>query len=119
MPYVETSPLFSPFTLKDLRLPNRFVMPGMQRQWCIDGKPIPKLIDYYKRRVLGGTPIIITESCAVDHQSATQENTYARMTDATVEAWAECFREIREIGGYPFLQLWHEGAALASKRLWK
>jgi 2,4-dienoyl-CoA reductase-like NADH-dependent reductase (Old Yellow Enzyme family) len=110
MQSVDTSPLFTPFTLKGLRLPNRFVMPGMQRQWCVDGKPIPKLIDYYKRRVLGGTPIVITESCAVDHRSSTQEKTYARMTDATVDGWAECFRAVREIGGHMFLQLWHEGA---------
>ena len=107
---IDTSPLFTPFRLKGLTLPNRFVMPGMQRQWCVNGKPIPKLVDYYKRRVLGGTPIVITESCAVDHRSATQETTYARMTDATVEDWAECFRAIRQAGGQMFMQLWHEGA---------
>ena len=107
---IDTSPLFTPFRLKGLTLPNRFVMPGMQRQWCVNGRPIPKLVDYYKRRVLGGTPIVITESCAVDHRSATQEPTYARMTDATVEDWAECFRTIRQAGGQMFMQLWHEGA---------
>jgi 2,4-dienoyl-CoA reductase-like NADH-dependent reductase (Old Yellow Enzyme family) len=110
MQSVDTSPLFTPFTLKNLKLPNRFVMPGMQRQWCVDGKPVPKLVDYYKRRVLGGTPIVITESCAVDHGSATQEPTYARMNDATVGGWAECFSAVREVGGHIFLQLWHEGA---------
>jgi 2,4-dienoyl-CoA reductase-like NADH-dependent reductase (Old Yellow Enzyme family) len=106
----DTSPLFTPIAVKHLELPNRFVMPGMQRQWCVDGKPNAKLIDYYRRRVLGGVPLVITESCAVDQASATQEKTYARMTDATVEAWAECFGAIRDAGGNMFLQLWHEGA---------
>ena len=110
MPAVDVSPLFTPFTVRTLTLPNRFVMPGMQRQWCVDGKPIPKLVDYYCRRVLGGTPLVITESCAVDHASATQENTYARMTDATVEGWAACIDAVRQAGGQMFLQLWHEGA---------
>ncbi len=110
MPEIDTSPLFTPFTLGTLTLPNRFVMPGMQRQWCVDGKPIPKLVDYYRRRVLGGTPLVITESCAIDHSSATQEMTYARMTDTTVEAWADCIDTIRQAGGQMFLQLWHEGA---------
>jgi 2,4-dienoyl-CoA reductase-like NADH-dependent reductase (Old Yellow Enzyme family) len=32
------------------------------------------------------------------------------MTDATVDAWAECFSTIRGAGGEMFLQLWHEGA---------
>jgi len=107
---VDTTPLFTPFKLKSVTLPNRFVMPGMQRQWCVDGKPVPKLVEYYKRRVLGGTPIVITESCAVDHRTSTQEPTYARMTDATVDGWAECFSTVRSAGGHMFLQLWHEGA---------
>src|SRR4029077_11177313 len=67
-------------------------------------------VEYYKRRVLGGTPIVITESCAIDHRSSTQEPTYARMTDATVDAWADCFSTVRSAGGQMFLQLWHEGA---------
>jgi 2,4-dienoyl-CoA reductase-like NADH-dependent reductase (Old Yellow Enzyme family) len=54
MQSIGTSPLFTPFTLKGLTLPNRFVMPGMQRQWCVNGKPISKPVDYYKRRVLAG-----------------------------------------------------------------
>lgn len=110
MQTVDTSPLFTPFTVKGLELPSRFVMPGMQRQWCAEGKPFPKLVEYYKRRALGGMPLIITESCAVDHESATQEPSYARMTDATVEAWAECFADVRAAGGAMMVQLWHEGA---------
>jgi 2,4-dienoyl-CoA reductase-like NADH-dependent reductase (Old Yellow Enzyme family) len=106
----DTSPLFTSFAVKGLKLHNRFVMPGMQRQWCVDGKPVPKMVDYYRRRVLGGVPLVITESCAVDHASSTQEKTYARMTEATVEAWAECFAAVRDVGGHMFLQLWHEGA---------
>ena len=85
-------------------------MPGMQRQWCDNGVPLPRLAQYYRRRVEGGVGLIITESCAVDHPSATQVPFYARITDATVDAWAECVRTVEEAGGHIFLQLWHEGA---------
>ena len=96
---IDVSPLFTPFAIKGLTLPNRFIMPGMQRKWCEDGKPTPKLVDYYRLRALGGTSLIITESCAVDHASSTQEPTYARMTDHTVESWAACIDVVRAAGG--------------------
>jgi 2,4-dienoyl-CoA reductase-like NADH-dependent reductase (Old Yellow Enzyme family) len=107
---IDVSPLFTPFAIKGLTLPNRFIMPGMQRKWCEDGKPTPKLIDYYRQRALGGTSLIITESCAVDHASSTQEPTYARMTAHTAGSWAACVETVRAAGGRMMIQLWHEGA---------
>src|SRR3569833_1254660 len=68
-----TSPLFTPFQLKGLTLPNRFVMPAMQRGMCEDGKPTAALAAYYRRRAEGGVPLIIGESAAVDHPTATRQ----------------------------------------------
>ena len=51
---VDLSPLLAPFTIRGLQLPNRFVMPGMQRQWCDNGRPLPRLAEYYQRRAEGG-----------------------------------------------------------------
>ena len=110
MPALDFSPLFAPFTIGGLKLPNRFVMPGMQRQWCDNGRPLPRLAEYYRRRAEGGVGLIITESCAVDHPSSTQTPMFARITDATLDAWAECFTAVKDAGGHMFLQLWHEGA---------
>jgi len=109
-PAVDTSALFQPIDINALRLSNRIVMPGMQRQWCVDGKPTERLIEYYCARARGGVPLIITESCSVDHPSATQEPSYAWMTQATVDAWADCIARVREAGAELFIQLWHEGA---------
>jgi 2,4-dienoyl-CoA reductase-like NADH-dependent reductase (Old Yellow Enzyme family) len=107
---LDLSPLFAPIRIKGLTLASRFVMPGMQRQWCDNGLPLPRLAEYYRRRAEGGVGLIITESCAVDHPSATQVPFYARITDATVDAWAQCFKTVKEAGGRIFMQLWHEGA---------
>ena len=46
--------LFEPYTLKGFVLPNRFVMPGMQRGWNDAGAPRPQVAGYYRRRVEGG-----------------------------------------------------------------
>ncbi len=35
---------------------------------------------------------------------------FARITDATVDAWGDCVTAIKGAGGHVLLQLWHEGA---------
>jgi 2,4-dienoyl-CoA reductase-like NADH-dependent reductase (Old Yellow Enzyme family) len=107
---LDLSPLYTPFRLGPLTLPNRFVLPGMQRQWCQDGVPEPRLGEYYRRCVEGGVGLVITESCAVDHASATQVPFFTRINDETAEAWAGCVGEVKAAGGLMLMQLWHEGA---------
>jgi 2,4-dienoyl-CoA reductase-like NADH-dependent reductase (Old Yellow Enzyme family) len=109
-PPLDLEPLFQPFRLGRLELPNRFVLPGMQRQWCEDGRPLPRLGDYYRRCVEGGAGLIITESCAVDHTSSTQVPFFTRITDETARDWAGCIAEVKSAGGAMLMQLWHEGA---------
>ena len=102
--------LFTPFAIGTVTLPNRFVMPGMQRGWCQDGAPLPALGDYYRRRVLGGVSLVISESCAIDHPSATAQPSAAKLNPATTDAWSRCVGAVRDAGGEILLQLWHEGA---------
>ena len=104
------SPLFAPFTLNRLALPNRWVMPAMQRGMCVGGSPTAELAAYYRRRAEGGVGLIIGESAAVDHPSSTVQPTSARLNAATRDGWARCVAEVGEAGGAMLLQLWHEGA---------
>jgi len=110
MATLDLAPLFTPFALKGVTLPNRFVMPGMQRQWCDNGVPQPRLAEYYRQRIEGGVGLIITESCAVDHPSSTQTPMFCRINDSTMSAWERCFEGVNRAGGRMLLQLWHEGA---------
>ena len=106
----DITPLLQPLQVRGLQLRNRFVMPGMQRYWCADGAPDRRLREYYRRRVLGGVSLVISESCAVDHPSATKNPTFARISPGTREAWRRCVAGVHEAGGAMFLQLWHQGA---------
>jgi len=106
---IDTSALFTPFMLAGVTLPNRFVMPGMQRGLCVEGAPSQSMTDYYRRRVAGGVGLVITESVAVDHESATQNGRFARLIERTAPAWAACFSAIKAEGGHIISQLWHEG----------
>jgi len=106
----DISPLLEPLKIRGLQLRNRFVMPGMQRYWCADGAPDLRLREYYRRRVRGGASLVISESCAVDHPSATKNPTFARISPDTRDAWRACVEGVHEAGGAMFLQLWHQGA---------
>lgn len=107
---LRTSPLFTPFQLGPLSLANRFVMPAMQRGMCEHGKPSAELAAYYARRAEGGTSLIIGESAAIDHPSATVQPTSAHLNARTADAWKACVDAVGEAGGAMLLQLWHEGA---------
>jgi 2,4-dienoyl-CoA reductase-like NADH-dependent reductase (Old Yellow Enzyme family) len=105
----DLAPLLQPLQVRQLRLPSRFALPGMQRSWCVDGAPDHRLRDYYQRRVRGGAGLIISESCAVDHPSATREPLFAQINAATLPAWREVISAVHDAGGAMFLQLWHQG----------
>ena len=107
---MSASPLFTPFRLKGIALPNRFVMPAMQRGMCEDGRPTAALAQYYRRRAEGGVKLIIGESAAIDHPTATRQPASAWITHASRDAWARCVDEVGAAGGHMLIQLWHEGA---------
>ncbi|KAB1649620.1 hypothetical protein F8O04_05080 [Pseudoclavibacter endophyticus] len=107
--------LFTPRRLAGVTLPNRFIMPGMQRGWCENGAPDARLATYYRARAEGGVGLIISESVAVDHPSATRSEFFARLTPSTLPAWKSCVGAVKDAGGHMLLQLWHEGRSARSR----
>jgi 2,4-dienoyl-CoA reductase-like NADH-dependent reductase (Old Yellow Enzyme family) len=106
----DLTPLLQPLDIRQMRLASRFVLPGMQRYWCVAGAPDHRLREYYRRRILGGASLVISESCAIDHPSATKNPTFAQISPATRQAWRAVIETVHEAGGSMFLQLWHQGA---------
>src|ERR1700739_2235671 len=101
----DITPLLQPLRVGQLRLKNRFVMPGMQRAWCVDGAPDERLREYYRRRALGGTALVVCEACAVHHPSAPSNPMFARPNARTTAAWRACVDPVPEADGRIFLQL--------------
>lgn len=102
--------LFTPVTINGTTFRNRWVMPAMQRGMCVGGAPTAELATYYARRAQGGVALVIGESAAIDHPSATVQPTSAHLNAATRHGWAACVDAVRAHGGEMLLQLWHEGA---------
>ena len=66
----QLAPLFRPFSVKNLSLPNRIVMAPMTRTKSPGGVPGPEVAAYYRRRAEGGMGLIVTEGTYIPHPSA-------------------------------------------------
>jgi 2,4-dienoyl-CoA reductase-like NADH-dependent reductase (Old Yellow Enzyme family) len=109
------TPLFSPLTIRGLRLPNRFVMAPMTRSFSPLGVPPPETAPYYRRRAEGGTGLLVTEGIAIPHESAiglsgVDVPNIPRLLGAeALAAWRHVVDEVHAGGGLIAPQLWHQG----------
>ncbi|KEO76522.1 NADH:flavin oxidoreductase [Paenibacillus polymyxa] len=107
-----TEALFQPYTIHNLTLQTRIVMPSMGRAFSPNGVPGPDVAAYYRRRAENDVGLIITEGAVIDHPAGTSEpripNFYG---EAALNGWAEVVRQVHEAGSKIFPQLWHMGMA--------
>src|ERR1700761_7167804 len=106
---IDASPLFAPLQINKLTLPNRFVMPAMQRGWGVDGQVSQGTIDYYLERVDGGVGLIISEGVLLDDPASSLGHAELELTAKTREGWARCVDAVKGRGGNFMAQLWHPG----------
>ncbi|UAB79973.1 alkene reductase [Marixanthomonas sp. SCSIO 43207] len=102
--------LLQPYTMGDLKLPNRVVMAPMTRSRANnpEKKPTPdKHAIYYKQRASAG--LIITEGSQVSEQAVGYIHTPGIHTQAQVDGWKEVTKAVHEANGRIFIQLWHVG----------
>jgi 2,4-dienoyl-CoA reductase-like NADH-dependent reductase (Old Yellow Enzyme family) len=102
--------LFEPTEIAGLQLKSRIVMSPMTRHFASDGLPHPDAGAYYARRARGGAGLIITEGVAIDHSVAALQKTIPVFHgEAALERWRGIVRDVHEVGGAIFPQLWHAG----------
>ena len=106
----DLAPLFTPFKLGNLTLPNRIVMPAMGLAVCEDGAPNAEHAAYYARRARGGASLVMTEGVYIDHRSSGDNPFLGRFYgEHTLEAWRAVANEVHAAGGYVMPELWHVG----------
>ena len=102
------NPLFSPFQLGSLALPNRFVMAPLTRGRAnSDRVPNDLMKEYYAQRASAG--LIITEATAVSAQGFGWFGAPAMYNEAQAAGWQKITGAVHQAGGRIFLQLWHMG----------
>ncbi|WP_235781462.1 oxidoreductase [Sinomonas notoginsengisoli] len=107
----EIAGLFTPFDLGPLRLPNRFVMAPMTREFSPDGVVTDDVVGYYARRAAAGVGLIITEGTYVSEDSGPSTRVPRLFGEDQLAAWERLVAEVHTSGGRIIPQLWHLGAA--------
>jgi 2,4-dienoyl-CoA reductase-like NADH-dependent reductase (Old Yellow Enzyme family) len=108
--------LFSPFRIKSLEIRNRIFSTGHDTDLARGGLPGPELIAYHQARARGGAGLIIVQVVAV-HASAQYTAEVLRAgSDACIPHFRRLFEAIHAEGAGVFVQLFHPGRELASRR---
>ena len=108
---VNPQPLFEPFVLGNLKLPNRIVMAPMTRSKSPGGIPGADVAAYYRRRAEGGTGLIITEGTFIPHAQAGVDPAVPRFHgEEALAGWKQVADEVHAARGRIFPQLWHIGS---------
>ena len=108
--------LFSPFQIKNCRLANRIVMPGLA-SFLIeeDGSITEKTIEHYRMRASGGPAMVIVEACAVSPEGIVSPHQARIYDDRFVEGLSRIARVIRAEGSVPAVQLHHGGRQTSAR----
>ena len=104
------APLFEPFRLKSLDLPNRIVMAPMTRGFSPNGVPTDDVRDYYARRAGADVGLILSEGTLVPRKGASDNPNYPLFhTDAALAGWKNVISAVHAEGGKMGPQIWHQG----------
>ena len=102
------TPLFTPWNLDGLELPNRVVMAPMTRARADkDGAPNQLTATYYAQRASAG--LMFTEANNVGAQATTSINTMGLYSEAQTAGWRGVVEAVHAAGGRIIAQLGHAG----------
>jgi len=100
--------LFTPFTMRELALPNRIVMSAMTRTRASDdGVPPDLMQDYYTQRATAG--LIVTECTQVSDQGHGIIRCPGIHREDQVAGWRKITDAVHAAGGRIVCQIWHCG----------
>jgi N-ethylmaleimide reductase len=103
-------PLFSPYRMGTLDLPNRIVMAPLTRMRAGSDDHVPTTLqaEYYAQRASAG--LIVAEGVAISPEGFGWANTPGLWTAEQVRGWRRVTNSVHAAGGRIVAQLWHTGA---------
>src|ERR1700731_3796401 len=109
-PVMSNQPLFTPYRMGDLDLPNRIVMAPLTRMRAQSQDHVPTTLqaeDYAQRASAG---LIIAEATAISPEGFGWADTPGLWTEEQVRGWRRVTDVVHAAGGRMIAQLWHTGA---------
>ncbi len=108
--------LFSPFLIKNCRLDNRIVMPGLASFLLEGDGGIPdKAVEHYRMRAAGGPGMVVMEACAISPEGIVSSNQARIYDDRFLPSLERISRAIISEGSIAGIQLHHGGRQTSSK----
>jgi N-ethylmaleimide reductase len=107
---MSNQPLFTPYRMGDLDLPNRIVMAPLTRMRAHSHDHVPTVLqaEYYAQRASAG--LIIAEATAISPEGFGWADTPGLWTKEQVRGWRRVTDPVHAAGGRIIPQLWHTGA---------
>ena len=113
-------PMFAPFRLRELELPNRVVVSPMAMYSCVDGMPNDFYLVHLGARAQGGAGLVFTEMTCVAPDARISPGCAGMYRAEHVSGWA---RIVDFVHGYTrakiALQLGHAGPKGSTQRGWE
>jgi 2,4-dienoyl-CoA reductase-like NADH-dependent reductase (Old Yellow Enzyme family) len=111
--------LFSPFSIRDVTLRNRIVVPPMHQYSAVKGFPTDWHLMNAGKFAAGGAGLVVVESTKVERRGCGTVGDLGIWDDAFVEPLARLVKFIREQGAVAGIQLGHSGRKARASRPWE
>jgi anthraniloyl-CoA monooxygenase len=113
-------PMFTPFRLREMAVPNRVVVSPMDMYSARDGTPNDFHMVHLGARALGGAGLIITEMTCVSPEARISLGCTGMYNDEHVKAWRNITDTVHRWSPAKIcLQLGHSGAKGSTKLMWE
>ena len=113
-------PMFTPFTLRGLTLPNRVVVSPMAQYSCVDGVPDDYYLVHVGSRAHGGAGLVFVEMTCVSPDARISLGCAGLWSDAQRDAWTRIVDYVHtRTAAKIALQLGHAGPKGSTQRGWE
>jgi NADPH2 dehydrogenase len=111
--------LFTPFTLKDITLRNRIVIPPMCQYSATDGVPNDWHLTHYGQLARGGAALVIVEATAVAPEGRITPGCLGLWNDTQEAQFEPIVAAIKAAGAVPGIQIGHAGRKASANKPWE
>ena len=115
-----SAPMFQPFRLREMIVPNRVVVSPMDMYSAKDGVPGELHLVHYGSRAMGGAGLVFTEMTCISPEARITLGCTGLWNDEQEAAWKRIVDFVHANSGTKFcLQLGHSGRKGATKLMWE
>lgn len=116
----DVPPMFHPYRVRDVTLPNRIVVSPMDQYSAVDGMPNDWHLVHLGSRAVGGAGLVMTEMTCVSPEGRISPGDAGIWTDEQRDAWARVVDFVHtHTPAKIALQLGHSGRKGATRLMWE